>query len=111
MTLYANHLAALIVAALVATSLPALAQESGNILAGQEIASRWCNACHAVDHGTQPRATDAAPSFAAVAAMKSATAASLAAFLSTTHGQMHDYALSRDDIANVAAYILSLRKR
>jgi hypothetical protein len=30
--------------------------------------------------------------------------------LATPHARMPDYALSRNDIANVSAYILSLRK-
>jgi mono/diheme cytochrome c family protein len=79
-------------------------------LAGHELATRWCSSCHVVDPGQQRQGTDAVPTFAAIAGMKSTTAASLKVFLATPHGQMPDYALSRDDIADVSAYILSLRK-
>jgi mono/diheme cytochrome c family protein len=91
-------------------ALPAGAQEGGEPLAGHELATRWCSNCHVVDPGQQRQGTDAVPTFAAVAAMKSTTATSLRVFLSTPHAPMPDYSLSRVDIANVSAYILSLRK-
>ena len=53
---------------------------------------------------------DAVPSFVSVARMDSTTTTSLEVFLSTPHGRMPDYSLSRHDIANVSAYILSLRQ-
>jgi hypothetical protein len=40
--------------------------------------------------------------------MASTTSTSLNAFLSTPHPSMPDYALSRQEIADVSAYILSL---
>ncbi len=97
-------------AALALVALPAGAQESGDPFAGHELAVRWCSSCHVVDPGQQRQGSDAVPTFAAIAALKSTTAASLKVFLATPHGQMPDYTLSRDDIANVSAYILSLRK-
>lgn len=96
--------------ALALVALPAGAQESGDRLAGHELAVRWCSSCHVVDPGQQRQGSDEVPTFAAIAAMKSTTAASLTVFLATPHGQMPDYTLSREDIANVSAYILSLRK-
>ncbi len=97
-------------AALALVALPAGAQESGDRFAGHELAVRWCSSCHVVDPGQQRQGSDVVPTFAAIAAMKSTTAASLQVFLATPHGRMPDYTLSRDDIANVSAYILSLRK-
>jgi mono/diheme cytochrome c family protein len=96
---------------LMLTVPPAGAQEAGDPFAGHDLAVRWCSSCHVVDPVLQRQGSDAVPSFAAVAAMKSTTTASLAAFLSTPHARMPDYTLSRDDIANVSAYILGLRKR
>jgi len=96
--------------ALALVALPAAAQESGSRFVGHDLAVRWCSSCHVVEPRQQHQASDAAPSFVAIAAMKSTTAASLKVFLATPHGQMPDYALTRDDIANVSAYILSLRK-
>lgn len=99
------------VAASLLAAGPVAAQEGGNPFIGHELAARWCASCHMIDKTAQPRATDAVPSFAAIAAMPSTTTASLAVFLATPHGQMPDYALSRADIANISAYILSLRTR
>jgi mono/diheme cytochrome c family protein len=89
---------------------PAVAQDAGDRLAGRELATRWCSSCHVVDPTQQRQGSDAVPTFASIAAMQSTTAASLRAFLSTPHTPMPDFSLSRDDIANVSAYILSLRK-
>ena len=100
----------MLAAVLLRAEVPAMAQEGGNAFAGQELSQRWCANCHAIGTAPQPQAADSAPSFAAIAAMKSTTAASLTAFLATPHARMPDYALSRDDVGNVAAYILSLRK-
>lgn len=87
------------------------AQESGDVFVGHELARRWCASCHAIEAAAPRQASDAVPSFAAIAAMPSTTAASLRVFLATPHARMPDYALSRDDIANMSAYILSLRNR
>ncbi len=96
--------------ALALVALPAGAQESGDRVAGHDLAVRWCSSCHVVDPGQQRQGSDAVPTFSAIASMKSTTVASLTVFLATPHWQMPDYTLSRADIANVSAYILSLRK-
>lgn len=101
--------AGLVLATLLAT-LPAWAQERSDQLAGHELATRWCSSCHVVDPRQQGQGIDAVPTFASIAAMSSTTTASLQVFLSTPHTPMPDFKLTRDDIANVSAYILSLRK-
>lgn len=100
-----------VVAALALAAGTTRAQESGNVFVGHELAQRWCASCHAIEAAAPRQASDAVPSFAAIAAMPSTTAASLRVFLATPHARMPDYALSRDDIANMSAYILSLRNR
>jgi mono/diheme cytochrome c family protein len=86
----------------------AFAQDVG---AGETIAKTWCAGCHEVSaNGPKSRSDATPPSFLSVANMSSTTAMSLSAFLSTSHPRMPDYTLSRNDIANVSAYILSLRK-
>jgi mono/diheme cytochrome c family protein len=97
-------------AALALVALPAGAQESADRSAGHDLAVRWCSSCHVVDPGQQHQGSDAVPTFAAIAAMNSTTATSLRAFLATPHARMPDYKLTGDDITNVSAYILSLRK-
>ncbi len=85
----------------------AAAQDAGE---GERIARQWCGNCHQVARDPV-RASDAVPSFPAIAQMPSTTQMSLAAFLSSSHGQMPDYALTRSEIRDVSAYILSLRDR
>lgn len=78
---------------------------------GERIAKTWCAGCHRVD-GPSPGAqrTDAIPSFSSIAQMNSTTQTSLEVFLSTPHARMPDYSLTREEIRNVSAYILTLRK-
>lgn len=85
---------------------PAFAQ---NVAAGETLAKTWCSSCHAID-AAGGKVSDAIPSFVAIANMSATTAASLSVFLTTPHGNMPDYALSRTEIRNVSAYIVSLRQ-
>ena len=83
---------------------PAAAQD---VAAGHQIARRWCSSCHEV--GKAPVQNDVSPPFVAIARMPSTTTISLNAFLSTPHHRMPDYSLTRQEISDVSAYILSLR--
>jgi mono/diheme cytochrome c family protein len=81
-----------------------------NIDAGKRFAQTSCSGCHRID-GEAPKTTsDEVPSFAAIARMKSTTEMSLAAFLMTPHANMPNLVLSRTEIRDVSAYILSLRQ-
>jgi mono/diheme cytochrome c family protein len=84
--------------------------QAQDILAGRQIAKTWCSGCHQVDRQERKTGNDAVPSFRSVAQMDSTTMMSLSAFLATPHSRMPDYALSRTEIQNVSAYILSLRQ-
>ncbi len=75
--------------------------------AGHQIAQRWCSACHEV--GTAPVRNDVSPSFWSIAQMPSTTKLSLNAFLSTPHHRMPDYSLTRQEIADISGYIVSLK--
>jgi mono/diheme cytochrome c family protein len=77
---------------------------------GKAMAEKWCSHCHMISPGDK-RAGDAAPSFTAIARMPSTTEMSLRAFLQTPHVRMPDYHLSRDESADLVAYILSLRDK
>jgi mono/diheme cytochrome c family protein len=79
---------------------------------GRGIAQLWCSDCHLVDPQDRKSGRDSAPTFLSIARMKSTTEASLAAFLSAPHGggRMPDLVLNRNEIEDVSAYILSLRK-
>lgn len=78
---------------------------------GKRIAQMWCSNCHLVDPQKRKANTDAVPTFASIAQAPSTTEMSLAAFLTNPHGDMPDLILSRTEIQNISAYILSLRQK
>jgi hypothetical protein len=82
----------------------------GDSAAGQRLSETWSSTCHVVPPKQRSGTSNGAPTFAAVAAQKSITPIALNAFLQTPHHRMPDLHLSRDEIAGVPAYILSLRR-
>ena len=76
-------------------------QAAGDAARGKETAERWCSSCHAV--GQAGRATDMAPSFAAIGARRDEDY--LRGFLSRPHPPMPRLELSRQDIDDLIAYI------
>ena len=66
--------------------------------------------CHVVSPTQQGGSSSGAPPFAAIAKMKTATPMGLRVFLQTPHGRMPDLHLTREEIANLSAYIVSLKK-
>ncbi len=90
---------------------PALAQpEPGDARSGQRLAATWCANCHRIAEGGPGPASDAAPSFPAIAGMPSSTSMSLRVFLQSPHANMPDYRLTREQIDDLVAYMLSLRR-
>lgn len=98
---------ALLALAAAAFAGTARADDAGAVAAGQGIAKTWCVNCHVIAPG-QARGSDQTPSFTSIAARPDTTADKLRAFLAQPHG-MPDFKLSRTDIDNMVAYILSLR--
>ncbi|HVY15358.1 MAG TPA: cytochrome c [Rhodopila sp.] len=91
--------------------IPALAQMiEGDAQRGRALAVQDCSSCHAIEAHPSPGEAEAL-SFRAIAAMPSTTPAAIAAFLSTPHPNMPNYKLSRDEIRDVSAYIMTLRQR
>jgi mono/diheme cytochrome c family protein len=88
-----------------------VAAQNGDIAAGQKLAETWCSSCHVVGPAPDRGTSNGAPTFSAIAQMPSTTPLSLRAFLQTPHAQMPDLHLSRDEIDDVGAYILSLRHK
>jgi cytochrome c len=87
---------------------PARADDTASVMAGKQVAQTWCVNCHVVAT-TQVRGSDQAPTWTSIAALPGTTSASLHAFLAQPHGKMPDFKLSKPDIDNVVAYILSLK--
>jgi mono/diheme cytochrome c family protein len=92
-----------LVAALAA--MPAFAADPDH---GETLVKRWCAACHLVA-GDQKSATTEAPSFASVARRPGFDAAKIAFFLLDPHPKMPNMELSRDEAADIAAYIATLK--
>ncbi|MBU8541181.1 c-type cytochrome [Falsiroseomonas tokyonensis] len=76
----------------------------GDPLAGQRLAREWCGECHLAAPGA---ASDAVPSFRAIAARPGTTAATLRAALQAPHAPMPPLGLSRAQIDDLVAFILS----
>ena len=76
---------------------------------GVELAKRWCATCHLVD-GDQKQASADVLSFAAIARKPDFTPEKVASFLLEPHPKMPNFPLSRDEAADIAAYIGSIRK-
>ena len=101
----------LLVALLAGWAAPAAAQEIGDPAAGQRLAETWCGSCHIAGPATARGVSNGVPTFAGIGRMKSTTMLSLRVFLQTPHARMPDLHLSREEVDNLAAYILSLRGR
>lgn len=84
----------------------AMAADAGH---GGDLAKRWCASCHLVD-ASQKQASADVPPFAKIASKPDFTAEKVAFFLLDPHPKMPNFLLSRDEAADLAAYIASLRK-
>ncbi len=93
--------------ALFATLLPmallaspaALAADADN---GARLSKRWCAECHVVAPDQTSAKADA-PSFAAISASRRVP--EISSFLKLSHPQMPDMSLSRDEIADIIAWM------
>lgn len=78
---------------------------------GHQLARQWCASCHLIDNSGTGTTIDMAPSFPSVAAdPQKSDEKRLAAWLQTSHPQMPNFDLSRNNIADLVAYIRSLAK-
>ncbi|HTW51242.1 MAG TPA: c-type cytochrome [Stellaceae bacterium] len=100
------------------TVISALAQDQarpGSARAGREFVGYNCDACHVVaaDQPLRPLVSGYAPSFTEVANRPDMTPTALRDFLSRQHGysNMPYPDLAPADLANVVAYVMSLRHR
>jgi mono/diheme cytochrome c family protein len=79
---------------------------AANVQEGEKIARRWCAGCHVVSTD-QTKAMTEAPPFSSIAKNPNFDAGRLALFLASPHPVMPDMSLTRDEAANLAAYIQS----
>jgi mono/diheme cytochrome c family protein len=96
-------------AALAAAAFNAKAQD-GDIAAGHAFARQACKACHMVElKRRSPRRFEIGPAFRDIVATPGMTATALKVFLTSSHPKMPNLILTPEEIADVSAYILSLR--
>ena len=96
-------------AALALAAPPAAAQTPGTER-GLALALEWCSRCHAVTAAQErPGETDVPP-FTRIAAYRRWTRATLIEMITVPHLRMPPPVLAVDEAAEVATYILSLRK-
>lgn len=77
---------------------------------GRAVARALCSNCHMI--GDQPNSTVNAdvPSFVAIANIQDQSAERISNWLLNTHGPMPNAHLTRRELGDVAAYIMSLRQ-
>ena len=74
---------------------------------GEAVVKRWCAECHLVAQG-QKSSTEAPP-FSSIAKRPDFDAAKVAYFLLDPHPKMPNMQLSRAEVADIAAYIATLK--
>jgi mono/diheme cytochrome c family protein len=95
--------------ALAATAFNAKAQD-GDIAAGHAFAREACKACHIVEaEEGSSRMIVIGPAFRNIANTPGMTATAIRVFLTSSHPKMPNLILTPEEIADVSAYILSLR--
>lgn len=85
-----------------------LSAQAADTANGAQLAKRWCANCHLVDDHAPETLQQGPPSFRAVA-RSGISAEQLRVFLSHPHGAMPDLSLSRAEIDDLIAYLLTLR--
>lgn len=79
---------------------------------GKQIADKLCVGCHIVDAEASGRTVPAdVPSFARIANVPGQTATSIAGAIVVPHPPMPQIQLTREEIGDVAAYILTLKSQ
>jgi mono/diheme cytochrome c family protein len=89
----------------------AYAVQIGDPDAGATYAKDVCAQCHAVLPNEQLSPLPGAPSFQNVAETPGMTSTALAVWLQTSHPTMPNIILAPEELENVIAYILSLKRQ
>jgi len=107
--------ALMIVAIVLGAAVAASTLRAGDVEAGFARARTACAECHVIATGVGRRVgrtgTDGAPPFATIANGLKRSESQIKSFLARPHGRMPDFILTRREIDDLTAYILSLRRR
>jgi mono/diheme cytochrome c family protein len=82
----------------------------GNPQRGRELALRLCITCHLIDRTPPGPVRADVPSFPAIAGRPASTAEHLAGKIIVPHPAMPTVALTADEIRDIVAYIVSLKR-
>ena len=93
---------------MVGLALPAGAQEEGSAAHGLELAAQLCSACHIV--GVEPIGSDVAPPFPAIAKDPDISLRELHGWGGPLHPMLPNLALTPQQVADINAYLDSLRE-
>ena len=84
--------------------------QQGDTAVGHAFAREACRACHEVEaKEPSPRMIKIGPAFRDIANAPGMTATALRVFLTSSHPKMPNFILTPEEIADVTAYIVSLR--
>lgn len=97
------------IAALLIAATGLSAQETGSAKQGLGLARGTCATCHGVENGDDFSPNPLAPTFEMIADTPGMTATALAVALRTNHDMMPDFILQSDELADLTAYILTLK--
>ena len=81
---------------------------SADEIAGKAVAARWCSSCHTT---SAARGGDVAPPFEQLATRPGFDADALRTFLTNPHAPMKSLDLTRIEIDNLVAYLLTFRAK
>ncbi len=97
-------------AILVAATSALAADDSIEVTSGRMLAGKWCAECHVPGSPSKGR-PGIAPSFRAVANDPATTERSVRVFLRSPHPTMPNISLTREQVDDIVAYILSFKER
>lgn len=105
----ARVICVVIAAAVGAASAGVHAQETGSVSQGLATVEERCAGCHGIARGAEYSPTFGSPTFEQIALTPGMTATALSAALKTSHRTMPNLMLGSDELADITAYILSLK--
>ena len=101
---------AVLVAVALAVEISNAEAQEGDIAAGHAFAREACKPCHVVESSRTPRMFEIGPAFRDIADTPGMTATALKVFLTSSHPKMLNLVLTPQELTDVTAYILSLRR-
>ena len=95
----------------VAVTIGHTAHAAGNAPRGEQIAERWCAACHIVSPGLVRLNEDPPASFQEIADTPGMGEMALRVFFQTPHKQMPNFSITGEVRADLIAYITGLKRK